>query len=312
MPTNLATVDLNLLRPLRVLLEERSVTRAAAQLGVAQPTMSIALSRLRSHFDDPLMVRRGNHYELTPLGAQLRGMVPAAIGEVERIFNAQSTFDPATSTRAFVIAGVDHAIASVAPTLDAIVIAEAPNIRLEFPAADSRLVNDAPDSLRTIDGLILPHGYLADQPHLDLISDTWVCIAAVESGLSDEPTSRELLSRPWVHTLAVREGMTPASRQLQIQGIDVTVAAVTPNFYVIPSLVEGTDRVALVPESLARRVTGPGSKVRMVPVPFALDPVTDAFWWHRDREHDAEHAWLRGVLARVRDTLIANRKDGYR
>jgi len=44
----LANLDLNLLVSLDVLLQERSVTRAAARLGLSQPTLSTTLARLRS------------------------------------------------------------------------------------------------------------------------------------------------------------------------------------------------------------------------------------------------------------------------
>ena len=37
---NLANLDLNLLVPLDALLRERSVTRAAASLGLSQPSLS--------------------------------------------------------------------------------------------------------------------------------------------------------------------------------------------------------------------------------------------------------------------------------
>lgn len=305
-----ATIDYNLLRPLRALLEERSVTRAAERLRVAQPTMSIALSRLRVHFGDPLLTRKGNQYELTPLGRRLLAAVPGALAEVERVFTLQSRFDPATSTRVFTIAGVDYAIARLAPHLTRILATEAPHVQVEFPAADSRIVDGAPDSLRTIDGLILPHGYLSDQPHLELLEDDWACVVDVDSTLPDTPTIDDLISRPWVYTLAARDGMTPARRQLQIQGIDVHVAAVTPHFHVIPSLVAGTDRVALLPATLAAAAVAAGG-VRTVEMPFALDPVRDAFWWHRDREHDAEHVWLRGVLARIHRSFIAERNEEH-
>ena len=54
---NLTNVDLNLLVALDALLTERNVTRAAARLGMTQPGMSNALSRLRRMFADPLLVR---------------------------------------------------------------------------------------------------------------------------------------------------------------------------------------------------------------------------------------------------------------
>ena len=54
---HLANLDLNLLVALRELVRERSVTRAAERLGVTQPAASAALSRLRRHFGDELLIR---------------------------------------------------------------------------------------------------------------------------------------------------------------------------------------------------------------------------------------------------------------
>ena len=102
-------------------------------------TMSIALGKLRTHFDDPLLVRRGNGHEPTPFATRLASMLPTAMSEVERVFLLQSRFDPAASTRAFVIAGVDYAIGRIAPILSKLIHAEVPHVQLEFPAAGPRL-----------------------------------------------------------------------------------------------------------------------------------------------------------------------------
>lgn len=64
---NVSRLDLNLLVSLDALLTERSVTRAAERLHLSQPALSASLSRLRVHFDDEILSRRGNSYELTPL-----------------------------------------------------------------------------------------------------------------------------------------------------------------------------------------------------------------------------------------------------
>lgn len=304
-------IDYNLLRPLRALLEERNVTRAAQRLHVSQSAMSIALSRLRSHYDDPLLLRRGNEHDLTPLGERLLVDLPRAIAETEQLFALQSRFDPATSTRAFTIAGVDYAIARIMPALNRIVRHEAPGVRFEFPAADAALVHSLPDSLRLIDTVIMPHGYGAGQAHIDLFTDAWVCLVDDESGLGGDPSVEELLAHPWVQTISAREGMTPAVHQLQSRGIDVTVAAVTPHFFVVPSLLIGTDRVALVPASFARMAVAMHPRLRLLAAPLDLDPVRDAFWWHRDREHEAEHQWLRGILRRISESVMSESNDGH-
>lgn len=302
-------IDYNLLRPLRALLEERSVTRAAQRLHMSQPAMSTALARLRAHYDDVLLLRRGNQHVLTPLGERLLTALPQTIAEIEQVFRLQSRFDPATSTRTFTIAAVDYMTARIAPALVRIVEREAPNVRFEFPAADGRMVGAMPDALRTIDGAILPHGYVVDQPHIDFAPEPWICLVDAAAGVSERPSTDELLTRPWVQTLPAREGMSPARQQLRFRGIDPVVVAATPHFFVVPSLILGTDRVAIVPEAFARMVVHDEPRLRMVVPPLDLDPVRDAFWWHADREHDAEHVWLRGVIERVRRD-VRNPDDG--
>lgn len=299
-----APVDYNLLKPLLALLEERSVTRAAARMHISQPVMSHHLARLRTHYHDVLLVRRGNQHSLTPLAERLLADLPHVLAENDQLFRLQSRFDPVTSTRTFTIAGVDYTVARVAPALSVAAAREAPNIRFEFPPVDARLVNGLPDSMRTIDAVILPHGYLVDQPHIDLPLERWVCLVDAASGVSENPTADELLTRPWVQNLAAREGMNPARRQLQFRGIDIAVAAVTPHFFVIPSLVVGTDRVAVVPEGLGRMAVTMHPRLRVVIPPFELAPVHDAFWWLSAREHDAEHVWLRSLLNRVASEVI--------
>ena len=48
---------MNLLVVFDAMIEHRSVTRAAEAIGLSQPAMSAAVSRLRGWFDDPLAFR---------------------------------------------------------------------------------------------------------------------------------------------------------------------------------------------------------------------------------------------------------------
>ncbi|EAR09737.1 LysR family transcriptional regulator [Reinekea blandensis] len=51
--------DLNLYRVFLTIYRTRNLTHAGEQLGVTQPAVSNALSRLRTIYDDPLFVRHG-------------------------------------------------------------------------------------------------------------------------------------------------------------------------------------------------------------------------------------------------------------
>lgn len=53
----LAKIDLNLLLTLHLLLEEKSVTRAAQRLCLSQSAVSKNLAKLREQFNDPLFSR---------------------------------------------------------------------------------------------------------------------------------------------------------------------------------------------------------------------------------------------------------------
>ena len=68
---DLKNFDLNLLRALDALLEEKNVTHAGQRLFITQQAASGALQRLREHFGDPLLTPVGRRLELTPLALSL-------------------------------------------------------------------------------------------------------------------------------------------------------------------------------------------------------------------------------------------------
>ena len=80
---NIQTFDLNLLLAFDALLRERNVTRAGARIGLSQPSMSNALTRLRKLCDDPLFVRTRAGMEPTPLAQKLAGPVQQGLGAVD-------------------------------------------------------------------------------------------------------------------------------------------------------------------------------------------------------------------------------------
>ncbi len=177
----LARLDLNLLVTLDALLDQRSVTRAAEQVGLSQPAVSAQLARLRRHFGDELLARVGNQYRLTPLAGQLRGRVRTAVTGVERVFAAEPDFDPGTSTREFALLMSDYGVAMLGTSLAAALAREAPNARVRFVANTPATVDNATQALTGIDLLVLPHGFVDNLPYRDLCHDDWVCVVSADN-----------------------------------------------------------------------------------------------------------------------------------
>jgi DNA-binding transcriptional LysR family regulator len=292
----LHNVDFNLLLPLRALLEERSVSRAAERMHMSQPALSAALARLRRHFNDELLERRGNAYTLTPLAAQLLERSYSAIAGLERIFLAQAEFDPATTTREFTVVSSDYGMSVLGGPLATVLVEDAPRARLRFHPISAGVVTSAPDSVRDLDGLLMPHGFITDGSREDLFLDRWVCVVASDNALVGDTLALEQLSAlPWVHTLSGPSEYTPAAKQMQLLGVEPRVEIVTPSFLVAASLLRGSNRIALVQESLARQLAA-GGGVRVLEAPFDVVPLVEAFWWNPVYDRDPEHLWFRSKL----------------
>ena len=291
---NLGSLDLNLLVALNALLEERGVTRAAARLGVTQPTMSHALARLRRHFNDELLHRSGNTYDLTPLAVHLAGRSAVVMDGVRRVFAVQQAPEPALSTRQFTFLCSDYGAAVAGPALSVALAQQAPRTTLHFTYSDPNVFTARDDGLRAVDGLLMPHGFLPESmPHLDLHTDGWVCLVAADNTMVGAALTMADLSRlPWASTFTNSVPGTTALRQLQQLGVAVRVEVIVNGFLPLPFFLAGTDRISLVPRRVAELLTAAGG-LRTLECPFDAVPLVEALWWHPDFERDAEHAWLR-------------------
>ena len=313
----LRSLDMNMLVTLNALLEERSVTGAARKIDVAQPTMSTAIARLRRHFGDELLVRAGNHYELTQLALQLRPQAADLVAGAERLFAIESTFDPAASTREFTVMSSDYGLWILGAPLANALAAGAPGCRLRLVPLTMEALVAHDDALHDNDLMLLPKGIVDAPRHLDVLSDEWVGVVAAGNTLVGESlTLGDLAALPWVVTAGGTSGptgsieSTPAVRQLELLGIRPRIAVVTESFLGAPMLVSGSDRVAIVQRSVAEYATC-DQTLRIVGLPFSAPPLVEAVWWHPARERDAAHRWLREVLGWIAADFAGRRNSPW-
>ena len=301
---SLGGTDLNLLLPLKVLLEEGNVTRAGQRLDLSQPAMSAALARLRRRFDDELLVRTGRDYELTPLARDLLPEVQHAVRLMARALQLEDDFDPGTSDRSFRLSMSDYAIAVLHEPLVRLVSAAAPGVRLviEHLGPDSR---SSPRVLVDYDALVAPLGFGFPGESRPLWRDRMVVMAAKEnSRLRDGAlTLDDLPELPHAVPSFGPGVLTPADRAFGELGIDRRIALQVAGFLPLPFVIAGTDMVALVPERLARIHLGPSSRVVLVEPPFDDVILAEGYWYARDRLSDPAHRWLFARFDQLADEL---------
>jgi DNA-binding transcriptional LysR family regulator len=288
---------------LRALLEEGSVTRAGARLGVSQPAMSAALARLRRHYQDELLVRVGREYELTPFARTLIPLVQRTLSAVEQALDTSRGFEPALSERVFRLSVTDYAIIVLGEPLFKQLCHIAPHIRLQLDAIPAE-PPESDSSLMRCDALIAPLGSGIVGSHRVLFRDRFVCVVdPANPRLKDgRLTLRDLRELPHAARGAGRSRPGPADRVLDELGVTRRVQVSAVGWLPLPFLVAGTDLVAVVPERLARRVAGPAGLAVAEP-PFGRVGLVEALWWHPDRAPAPEHGWLRRVLVDVAAAL---------
>ncbi|MBA2946837.1 LysR family transcriptional regulator [Streptomyces himalayensis] len=290
------TMDFNLLRALQALLEERSVTRAAERLGQSQPAASAALAKLRRHYRDELLTRVGNSYQLSPLALQLLEHAAEAVAMAERAFSLQADFDPAASERTFTVAVSDYTATVLGPALSRLLSDRAPGIQLHLRTLTADMLEGAPETLRGLDAVVMPHSYLVGLPYEDLLHDEWVCLVSTDNqAVGEELSKKHLADLPWAYTFRRLSALTTAIRELRVHGIEPHPRMIAESYSALPSLVAGTNHIALIQKRLTR-LAPRMDQVRVMQCPVPLAPLVLALWWHPTHTADAGHQWLRGLF----------------
>jgi len=292
---NVGDVDLNLLRVFDSVLREKSVTAAAAGLGLTQPAVSNALSRLRGLFGDPLFVRTPAGMDATPFARQLGEPVRQALALLDSALAHGPGFDPQSSTRAFRFYMSDLGQIEFLPPLIERAQRVAPGVRLEAVAMD---VEDIGAALAA-GGLDIAAGFLPGLGppvrRLQLFRDPYVCLMR-----ADHPTIKKTLSRRQFleasHALvSYRGGHRVIEETLDRAGLSRRIALRVPHFTVVPMVLARTDLILILPQRVARVYERQG-EFKSLPPPVAIQPADVGVHWHERFDADPGNRWLREQL----------------
>src|SRR5882724_370543 len=134
-------ISLRHLKALSLLLEVRSLTKAAEILDVNQPTVSKMLARLRSHFGDPLFVRNGLLMQPTPRALELMEPLRGLLAISDDLKASTPTFNPSTSIREFKVLVGEVGMIHFVPPLMRDLEQSGGGLRLRAVPLDSRQVS---------------------------------------------------------------------------------------------------------------------------------------------------------------------------
>ena len=297
------SLDLRLLECLVALVGERNVTRAAKRVSISQPRMSNALAKLRTIFNDPLLVRSGHRLVATERALAIADLVRGALGNIETAMLEPSQFEPAQSDKEFVLVLSDYTSLILLPGLMANVEKEAPNVRISTKGIDppqvSKWLDDGDSHLAFGHFLTLGENLRASV----LFHDDAICIARVghPTVRADLPLPAYLAARHVVLAgqpapVATLEHLT--NSQLKEMGFERRVATRVATPMTLARIVSESDLIATLPKRLAE------DYARMMPLQLIETPVPVrnfdiSMVWHERFHRDPAHVWLRQQVRAV-------------
>lgn len=304
MKADLRTLDLNLLKTLDALLDERSVTRAAARLSLTQPAVSGMLNRLRDNFDDPLFIRAPHGIVPTSRAESLAAPVKRILADIDVLLQPVE-FDPRSARLTVTLAATDYALRAVVVPFIAALKVQAPHIRVRVvPVEPERLVAQLEQGKIDL-ALMTPHTTPDELHHRALYDERYVCMMRADHPDAEKPLTLDRFCA-LEHVLVSYEGegfhgvtddaLAKIGRQRHI-GLSVS------SFLVLPDVLAISDMIAVVPERMAEN----RAEMFICDTPVRVQGFTKSMAWHGRTHRNPAQVWLRGLLLETSQRQSAER-----
>lgn len=295
-------LDLNLLRALDALLDERNVTRAAQRLSLTQPAVSAMLTRLRESFDDPLFVRSQRGIVPTERALQLAAPLKQVLSDIEQMLQAPA-FEPREAELTLTIASTDYALRAVVVPFLARLRQEAPGIRAVIVPVQHERLQAQLESGDVDMALITPETTPADLHARRLFDERYVCVMR-----ADHPAAARRLTLERFcaldHALVSYAGGSLSGvtdEALARIGRARRVTVSVNSFLVLPDILLTSDLIAVVPSRLAQGVQG----LAVVEPPLEVPGFTKTLAWHERTHRAPGQRWVRALLFGTCEGLAA-------
>ena len=297
MPKRLShQVDLNLLELFLAVYGSRNLTVAGRELGLSQPAMSRALTRLRHAYGDQLFVRQPHGLLPTPFADRLSESLHKALDIVRQTLQTPP-FVPEAEQRVFTLAMSDISEQVFLPELADRVSALAPGVPLRTSQIQGKALREAlaDGSVDLAIGHLWldPEGLQSDR----LFTARYACIAR-----RDHPEIRARLTmanfRKLGHVVSSGSitGHAPVLEGiLASRTVGASIALRVGHFLSIGRIVAQTDYIATIPRTLAATFEDAWG-VKMYEPPLRLPPYDVSQFWHERFAREPGLAWLRGVV----------------
>ncbi|MBX9713617.1 MAG: LysR family transcriptional regulator [Pseudomonadaceae bacterium] len=302
---NLSKVDLNLFIVFDAIYTEANLTRAGQIVGITQPAVSNALSRLRDTFNDPLFVRTAQGMVPTPMAQNIIGPVRNALQLLRVSVQESRIFNPLQANKTFRISMTDLIEAVILPPLFQRLRRQAPAVQIESFLAKRRETTKELAAGRIDFAVDAPLNTDPQVRHVKLLEDRYVCAMRKGHPLAKDKISLDdYLSLTHIHISSRRSGLGLVDLALGKMGIQRKIALRSQHYLMASQVMQQTDMAMTVPESFAHR-----HGLHAVDLPVNDVPAQEThLYWHESTDQDPANRWMREQLIELCQQVCAQEK----
>jgi len=289
-------ISLRHLKALSLLLEVRSLTKAAEILDVNQPTVSKMLARLRSHFGDPLFVRNGLLMQPTPRALELMEPLRGLLAISDDLKASTPTFNPSTSIREFKVLVGEVGMIHFVPPLMRDLEQSGGGLRLRAVPLDSRQVSAKLESGEADIALGAFPREVGKLRRQKLYIDPYVSVVRKGHPRFDRLGRVEGFVRER-HILVTASNTGHAAHEQLEEALKARLAPENiqlrvPSFVSCAFVASQSEAIGTMPARLASYLVR-DLPLAMFKPPLQLPRIEIAQVWHERLNRDAGHRWLR-------------------
>ena len=290
---NLSDKDLNLFVVFDVIYTERNLTKSGEVLGITQPAVSNALSRLRENFNDELFVRTSKGMVPTPVAENMVNDIRQALDLIRNSISESKSFNPKTANATFRISIGDTSEYRLLPQLIKNISNSAPGVDVESYLTPR---TETPKELAAgnIDFAIDPP--IHSDPNLrnkKIYQDNYVLVVNKKHPIAKKKkiSLEDYLNLSHIHISKRASGLGHVDTTLNRLGLTRRIALKAQHFLVAPYIIDQSNLAMTTIKSFSR-----GRELKVFQLPFKINPLVLHLYWHVNKDMDPANKWMRELI----------------
>ncbi|MGK9156159.1 LysR family transcriptional regulator [Acinetobacter radioresistens] len=304
-PLSLNRVDLNLFRVFAAIYKEKNITRASEKLFISQPAVSHALSRLRTHFNDPLFIRDGQGVEPSQLAKRIWPSIETSLNLLNSTIQSTLSFLPQRDIRKITVAMNDELEPILLPLIIDRFFKLNPDISIKSVRINRKNLKAELSSGRIDFAVDITHLTDAGVSQKVCLHDNFVVISSDKFSKSGSLiTLDDYLKAQHITVSSRPSGKVFEDLVLSKHGIKRSVKIRCQQYQTAVNTIKNSNFLLTISNCQAIFLKKIHQNIDIHPIPIETNNYSISLYWDEDKSEDLEIDWCKKELLQILNSLL--------